>query len=64
MYCPWRTGQQREEETVMGRKVGGKNVEDDIQRSVGIQIKVTDKANDLLPNRSGAIFNNSWRLCG
>ena len=46
----------------MRRQVGGKDVENDVQRSVGIQIKVTDEAYDLFPNGSGAIFDYSWGL--
>jgi hypothetical protein len=40
----------------MRRKVDRKNVEDDVQSTVGVQIEVANETNNLFPHWTGTIL--------
>lgn len=33
----------------MGRDVDGQNIEDDVKGTIGIEVKISNKAHDLVP---------------
>ena len=54
--CPWRTLQQSQEESRVGRQMHREDIQDDIQSAIWVQIEVPDKADELAPYRLHALL--------